>query len=99
MLRLYGNKHVKSFEYLSKRCTRNEVPRPSGMMKTGTLGLLVLLISSHAADRAIRTNVVLLFLGVNMLVILLFTSSVFTSWISTHFSSATKSTFNPYLVS
>ena len=46
-----------------------------------------------------RTNVVLLFLGCNMVVILLFTSSVFTSWISTHFSEASSTTFNPYLVS
>jgi chitin synthase len=45
-----------------------------------------------------RTNVVLLFLGINMVVILLFTSSVFTNWISTHFSEASSSTFNPYLV-
>jgi chitin synthase len=29
----------------------------------------------------------------------LFTSSVFTNWISTHFSEATSTTFNPYLVS
>lgn len=41
----------------------------------------------------------LLFLGINMVVILLFTSSVFTNWISTHFSEASSSTFNPYLVS
>ena len=45
------------------------------------------------------TNVVLIFLGANMLIILLFTSSVFTTWINSHFSSATDSAFNPYLVS
>ncbi|WVW85478.1 hypothetical protein I302_107516 [Kwoniella bestiolae CBS 10118] len=48
-------------------------------------------------DRNFRTNVVLLFLGSNMLVILLFTSSAFTTWVNTHFTSATQSTFNPYL--
>jgi len=48
-------------------------------------------------DRTFRTNVVLLFLGVNMLVILLFTSTAFTTWINKHFASATNSTFNPYL--
>ena len=46
-----------------------------------------------------RTNVVLLFLGCNMAMILLFTSSVFTDWISKEFSVASSSTFNPYLVS
>jgi chitin synthase len=45
-----------------------------------------------------RTNVVLLFLGCNMAMILLFTSSAFTNWISSQFSFATSQTFNPYLV-
>lgn len=53
---------------------------------------------SHPADRTFRTNVVLLFLGSNMVIILLFTSSAFTNWISSHFSEATSGTFNPYLV-
>ncbi|WWC63440.1 uncharacterized protein I303_106042 [Kwoniella dejecticola CBS 10117] len=48
-------------------------------------------------DRNFRTNVVLFFIGSNMLVILLFTSSAFTTWVNTHFTSATSSTFNPYL--
>jgi chitin synthase len=48
-------------------------------------------------DRTFRTNVVLLFLGVNMLVILLFTSSVFTNWISSHFAISNDAGFNPYL--
>ncbi|AAW44688.1 hypothetical protein CNBG2250 [Cryptococcus deneoformans B-3501A] len=48
-------------------------------------------------DRNFRTNVVLLFLGSNMLVILLFTSSTFTNWVNSHFVDATSSTFNPYL--
>ncbi|RSH88864.1 Chitin synthase, class 2 [Saitozyma podzolica] len=48
-------------------------------------------------DRNFRTNVVLLFLGSNMLMILLFTSSVFTNWVNSHFVQATSSTFNPYL--
>ena len=50
-------------------------------------------------DRNFRTNVVLLFLGCNMLIILLFTSSAFTNWISSHWTVATETTFNPYLVS
>ncbi|WWC90481.1 uncharacterized protein L201_005417 [Kwoniella dendrophila CBS 6074] len=49
------------------------------------------------ADRNFRTNVVLFFVGSNMLIILLFTSSAFTNWVNTHFTSATSSTFNPYL--
>lgn len=48
-------------------------------------------------DRNFRTNVVLIFLGSNMLVILLFTSSVFTDWINRNFTLATSSGFNPYL--
>ncbi|WVO21516.1 uncharacterized protein IAS62_002825 [Cryptococcus decagattii] len=48
-------------------------------------------------DRNFRTNVVLLFLGSNMLIILLFTSSTFTNWVNSHFVFATSSTFNPYL--
>ncbi|KAK8854660.1 hypothetical protein IAR55_003399 [Kwoniella newhampshirensis] len=48
-------------------------------------------------DRRFRTNIVLLFLGSNMVVILLFTSSAFTNWVNSHFTSATDQTFNPYL--
>ncbi|WWC71435.1 uncharacterized protein I206_105391 [Kwoniella pini CBS 10737] len=48
-------------------------------------------------DRNFRTNVVLLFIGSNMLIILLFTSSAFTTWVNNHFTSATETTFNPYL--
>ena len=50
-------------------------------------------------DRTFRTNVFLIFLGSNMLVILLITSSVFTNWISQNFEKANSSMFNPYLVS
>ena len=49
-------------------------------------------------DKTFRTNVVLLFLGINMLVILLFTSTVFLGWIQKHFVTASSSAFNPYLV-
>ncbi|KAL1405810.1 Chitin synthase, class 2 [Vanrija albida] len=49
------------------------------------------------SDRNFRTNVVLLFLGSNMLIIMLFTSSAFTDWLGKHFVSATESAFNPYL--
>ncbi|ODN83514.1 hypothetical protein L202_01648 [Cryptococcus amylolentus CBS 6039] len=48
-------------------------------------------------DRNFRTNVVLLFIGCNLLVILLFTSSTFTDWVNSHFVEATDTTFNPYL--
>ncbi|EIW68279.1 hypothetical protein TREMEDRAFT_69288 [Tremella mesenterica DSM 1558] len=48
-------------------------------------------------DRTFRTNVVLLFLGCNLLIILLFTSSVFTNWLNKHFAEASSSAFNPYL--
>ncbi|KAK4685344.1 chitin synthase, partial [Tremellales sp. Uapishka_1] len=53
--------------------------------------------SIKAANTDNRTNVVLLFLGSNMILILLFTSSVFTTWINSHFSIATGTSFNPYL--
>jgi hypothetical protein len=33
-----------------------------------------------------------------MVIILLFTSPVFTNWISSKFSTASESSFNPYLV-
>lgn len=48
-------------------------------------------------DRTFRTNFVLLFLSTNMLVILLFTSDVFTGWLAEKFSQATDTSFNPYL--
>lgn len=47
------------------------------------------------SDRNFRTNVVLLFLGSNMVVIMLFTSTVFTGWLNQRFQS--ESAFNPYL--
>jgi chitin synthase len=50
-----------------------------------------------AEDRTFRTNVVLLFLGSNMLVILLFTSGAFTTWLQSNWTAASASTFNPYL--
>lgn len=50
-------------------------------------------------DRTFRTNVVLLFLGINIVVILLFTSTTFTNWLSKYFATATSGGFNPYLVS
>ncbi|WVQ73099.1 hypothetical protein IAR50_002662 [Cryptococcus sp. DSM 104548] len=48
-------------------------------------------------DRNFRTNVVLLFIGCNLLVILLFTSSTFTNWVNSHFVEATDTTCNSYL--
>lgn len=48
------------------------------------------------SDRNFRTNVVLLFLGSNLVIIMLFTSSVFTDWIKQHWKSGSGD-FNPYL--
>ncbi|KAH9837347.1 chitin synthase [Rhodofomes roseus] len=49
-------------------------------------------------DRNSRTNVVLTWVGTNMVMILIFTSSAFTSWVSEHVSQGgDDSTFNPYL--
>jgi len=48
-------------------------------------------------DRNSRTNVVLSWVGTNMTMIVIFTSSAFVKWISAHFNETTNSTFNPYL--
>ncbi|KAH9949390.1 chitin synthase [Amylocystis lapponica] len=48
-------------------------------------------------DRNSRTNVVLVWVGTNMVMILVFTSNLFTNWVEQHFTSETGSTFNPYL--
>lgn len=48
-------------------------------------------------DRNSRTNVVLAWVGTNMVMITLFTSSAFLSWINQNVSSTQGSQFNPYL--
>jgi len=48
-------------------------------------------------DRNSRTNVVLSWVGTNMLMIVVFTSKAFTTWVADHFDRANDSTFNPYL--
>jgi len=48
-------------------------------------------------DRNSRTNVVLTWVGTNMLMIVFFTSSAFTNWVSKHVAPAANTTFNPYL--
>jgi|SRR5882762_3041776 chitin synthase len=48
-------------------------------------------------DRNSRTNVVLLWVATNMAMILVFTSTAFTNWISTHVTNSNNSSFNPYL--
>ncbi|KZT73214.1 glycosyltransferase family 2 protein [Daedalea quercina L-15889] len=49
-------------------------------------------------DRNSRTNVVLTWVGTNMVMILIFTSSAFSNWVDEHVSEGgTDSTFNPYL--
>ncbi|KAF9029992.1 chitin synthase [Hymenopellis radicata] len=48
-------------------------------------------------DRNSRTNVVLAWVGSNMVMIVVFTSTAFTDWVATHFSSASGGAFNPYL--
>ncbi|EIM83624.1 glycosyltransferase family 2 protein [Stereum hirsutum FP-91666 SS1] len=48
-------------------------------------------------DRNSRTNVVLAWVGTNMLMIVVFTSSAFTTWVSDHIETSTDSNFNPYL--
>ncbi|KAF9451389.1 glycosyltransferase family 2 protein [Macrolepiota fuliginosa MF-IS2] len=47
-------------------------------------------------DRNSRTNVVLAWVGSNMLLIIVFTSNVFQEWVATHFKGAGEA-FNPYL--
>lgn len=48
-------------------------------------------------DRNSRTNVVLAWVGTNMLMILVFTSQAFLNWVNTHFATSQGSNFNPYL--
>ncbi|KAF4611403.1 hypothetical protein D9613_004178 [Agrocybe pediades] len=49
-------------------------------------------------DRNSRTNVVLAWVGSNMVMILVFTSTAFTDWVAKHVSSTEGSAFNPYLI-
>ncbi|KAG5219456.1 glycosyltransferase family protein [Salix suchowensis] len=48
-------------------------------------------------DRNSRTNVVLAWVGSNMAMIVVFTSTAFTDWVAQNFSKSTNSNFNPYL--
>ncbi|KAH8835645.1 chitin synthase [Flagelloscypha sp. PMI_526] len=48
-------------------------------------------------DRASRTNVVLAWVGTNMIMILVFTSNAFLDWVRTHVEDTKDSQFNPYL--
>jgi chitin synthase len=48
-------------------------------------------------DRNSRTNVVLAWVGSNMLMIVVFTSNAFTEWVATHVNRAQGTSFNPYL--
>jgi len=48
-------------------------------------------------DRNSRTNVVLAWVGSNMLMIIVFTSSAFSDWVQTHVTKAGGTAFNPYL--
>ncbi|KAL0951725.1 hypothetical protein HGRIS_008399 [Hohenbuehelia grisea] len=48
-------------------------------------------------DRNSRTNVVLAWVGSNMLMIVAFTSSAFTDWVAKHVRTSQDATFNPYL--
>jgi len=48
-------------------------------------------------DRNSRTNVVLAWVGTNMVMILVFTSTIFQTWISEHIQRNSDATFNPYL--
>lgn len=48
-------------------------------------------------DRNSRTNVVLAWVGTNMLMIVVFTSQAFLNWVNTHFATSQGSNFNPYL--
>jgi len=48
-------------------------------------------------DRNSRTNVVLAWVGTNMLMIVVFTSTAFTKWVGQHVELKSDSTFNPYL--
>jgi len=48
-------------------------------------------------DRNSRTNVVLAWIATNMVMILVFTSTAFTNWVSQHITSSNDAAFNPYL--
>ena len=48
-------------------------------------------------DRNSRTNVVLAWVGTNILMILVFTSTAFTNWVKAHVAATQDATFNPYL--
>ena len=48
-------------------------------------------------DRNSRTNVVLAWVGTNILMILVFTSTAFTNWVKSHVAATQEATFNPYL--
>ncbi|TFK26808.1 chitin synthase 2 [Coprinopsis marcescibilis] len=50
------------------------------------------------SDRNSRTNVVLAWVGSNMMLILVFTSSAFNEWVQQNFQNASSGAFNPYLV-
>jgi chitin synthase len=49
------------------------------------------------SDRNSRTNVVLAWVGTNMLMIIVFTSNAFLEWVRENVQSAQGATFNPYL--
>ncbi|KAI9057763.1 glycosyltransferase family 2 protein [Trametes sanguinea] len=48
-------------------------------------------------DRNSRTNVVLAWVGTNILMILVFTSTAFTNWVKSHVATSSDANFNPYL--
>ncbi|KAF9225402.1 glycosyltransferase family 2 protein [Gyrodon lividus] len=48
-------------------------------------------------DRNSRTNVVLAWVGTNMLMIVVFTSTAFLNWVNKHVENTQSSNFNPYL--
>ena len=48
-------------------------------------------------DRNSRTNVVLAWVGTNIVMILVFTSKAFTTWVKSHIETSTDANFNPYL--
>ena len=48
-------------------------------------------------DRNSRTNVVLAWVGTNIIMILVFTSKAFTTWVKEHVATSGDANFNPYL--
>ncbi|KAF9015746.1 glycosyltransferase family 2 protein [Cyathus striatus] len=48
-------------------------------------------------DRNSRTNVVLAWVGTNLIMILVFTSKAFETWVAKNFTSTANGVFNPYL--